>query len=280
MEAVQETVQRSGYSAIPLNTAPRLTKEGISRFLTSLEKDSKNAETVKNYARSLDKLYIWLPGGKWLTEETLADWRDTMLSEGCASATVNMRISAANGYLAFLGRRDLQLLNQLKKERAETPELTRAEYLRLLQTARALNDGAGYFIVKLFGDTGIRPQDLPKVTVEAARSGEIELGDDTLHIPDCLQKELLAFAKQQGKTTGPFIAQKDGRPMARTQVNKQIERLCHDAQVPEEKASPKCLRQLYRQTYGDIEANIAVLIRQTYDHLLEAEQASIGWGLR
>ena len=275
MEALREL--QTGRPARPLSDTLRLTREGIHDFLKSLEEMGKSAETVKNYARSLDKLYAWLPGGKWLTEETLADWRDFMLAEGCASATVNMRISAANGYLAFVGRRDLQLLNQLEKKQAEVPELTRTEYLRLLQTARNLGNSTGYFIVKLFGDTGIRPQDLPKVTVEAAQAGEIVLKERVLRLPDCLQKELLAYAKAQGKARGPLIAQRDGRPMARTQVNKQIERLCHDAQVPEEKASPECLRQLYRQTYGEIEQNISVLIRQAYDHLLEAEQATIGW---
>lgn len=236
---------RTEYLDSVLNDTPHQTQEGVIQFLPFLEESYKSAEAA----------------------------------EGCASATVNMRISAANGYLAFVGRRDLQLLNQLEKKQAEVPELTRTEYLRLLQTARALGNGTGYFIIKLFGDTGIRPQDLPKVTVEAVKTGEIDLGEGvSLRLPDCLCEELLVFAKQQGKAAGPLIAQRDGRPMARTQVNKQIERLCHDAQVSEEKASPKVLRQLYRQTYGEIEQNIAILIRQAYDHLLEAEQASIGWG--
>lgn len=267
-------------SSIPLNNEPRLTREEIDRFLKSLSAGGKTEETVKNYARSLERFYAWLPDGKWVTAELLEAWREDMFSEGCAPGTVNMRTSAVNTYLAFVGRRDLQLLNQPPKKQVETPELTRTEYLRLLQTARILNDSSTYFIVKLFVVTGIRSHDIPKVTVEAVSDGNIDLDGEIICIPECLQKELLVYAKQMGRTTGPLIATRDGRPMSRTQANKQIERLCRNAQVPMEKANPKCLRQLYRQTHGEIEANIAVLIRQTYDHLLEAEQASIGWNNR
>ena len=48
------------------------------------------------------------------------------------------------------------------------PELTRTEYLRLLQTARALGRERVYLLVKLFGTTGLTVQELEKVTVEAS----------------------------------------------------------------------------------------------------------------
>ena len=45
------------------------------------------------------------------------------------------------------------------------PELTRTEYLRLLQTARALNRERVYLLVKLFGTTGLTVQLLLQQTV-------------------------------------------------------------------------------------------------------------------
>lgn len=82
--------------------------------------------------------YDYLPPDKQIVLNTLETWRQALLAEGYAPATVNTNISAANGLLDYLGRRDLQLTGQLETETAPQSELTRTEYLRLLSAARAL----------------------------------------------------------------------------------------------------------------------------------------------
>ena len=47
--------------------------------------------------------------------------------------------------------------------------------------------------------------------------------------------------------------------------------------MPTEKASPKCLRQMYQRTRKEIEDNVSRLIEREYDWLLENEQAKVGW---
>ena len=100
------------------------------------------------------------------------------------------------------------------------PELTRTEYLRLLQTARALNRERVYLLVKLFGTTGLTVQELEKVTVEAVREGKLTIqfnrNKQMLRIPEGLQQELLDYAKRSGYLTGPIFLTKDGTPMSRT----------------------------------------------------------------
>ncbi len=65
--------------------------------------------------------------------------------------------------------------------------------------------------------------------------------------------------------------------LQRTNITKWIQNLGHDAQVEEEKATPRCLRKLYQTTQASIQDEISLLVLQTYDRMLEAEQRAIGW---
>ena len=44
-----------------------------------------------------------------------------------------------------------------------------------------------------------------------------------------------------------------------------------------EKANPRCLWKMYQETCQGIRANVAVLIEQSYQRMLEDEQLSMGW---
>ena len=65
--------------------------------------------------------------------------------------------------------------------------------------------------------------------------------------------------------------------MRRTNIADNIRWLCQQAQVPEEKRNPSCLRKLYQDTQKNIRQNIEVLVEQTYMRMLESEQLTIGW---
>ena len=69
----------------------------------------------------------------------------------------------------------------------------------------------------------------------------------------------------------------DGEPMSRTNVSTGIRQRCAVAKVPEEKGNPRCLRKLHLTTREGIERNIALLVEQTQERLLEQEQMTIGW---
>ena len=56
-----------------------------------------------------------------------------------------------------------------------------------------------------------------------------------------------------------------------------IQRLAQDARVAPEKCNPRCLQKLYRATQEQIRQNIALLVDQAHDRLLEQEQLTIGW---
>lgn len=254
-----------------------LTPERIETFLNVLQERGRTPETVQTYRIKLYLLYDWLPEEKQIARGTLEEWRESLLNEGYAVRTVNLCISAANSLLEACGRRNLQIGKPLEPKGDIQPELTRNEYLRLLSTARTLGKEREYLMVKVFAATGINIKELSRLTVEAAQAGKMTLPSAVLHIPECLREELLDFAKRNGIASRPVFVTRTHAPYSRTAVTALIQRLCYDARVPEEKANPRCLRKLYQTTQASIQANIALLVEQSHDRLLETEQLAIGW---
>ncbi|MBR1495806.1 MAG: hypothetical protein IJ601_12265, partial [Acidaminococcaceae bacterium] len=226
MNEVQSTVK---IADTPRNDGIYVNPSRIEAFLGDLQKKVKRMETVKLYTRSLNELYQRLPDNHVLTRNLLMDWREEMLAGGMAPGTANGRISAANSFVEYCGRRDLQLIGQLPQRQTISQELTRTEYQRLLSTARILNDQKAYFAIKIFGDTGLRVQDLPKVTVEAVQAGQIVFQPrrsggkkEILRFPNCLRQELLDYARRTDRISGPLLAQKNGKPLARSHANELV----------------------------------------------------------
>lgn len=261
------------YGAAALPLTPKL----LDAFLDSLRQKGRTPDTLLTYRRSLELLYAYLGEEKLLRRGTLETWRSHLLEQGYAARTVNLCISAANSLLAYCGRRELQVPSPLKPEQAAQPELTRNEYLRLLSTARVLDWEQTYLLIKVFGSTGLALQELPRLTVEAAREGRLPLPGSVLHIPVCLREELLSYAERAGILSGPLFVTQTGSPIRRTTVTTYIQRLARDARVPPEKCSPRCLRKLYLTTQESIRANLSLLVEQAHDRMLETEQLSIGW---
>ena len=70
---------------------------------------------------------------------------------------------------------------------------------------------------------------------------------------------------------------RNGTPIIRTNITASIYQVGIAAQIPKEKANPRCLRKLYQTTKANVEANIALLVEQAMDRQIELEQLSVGW---
>ena len=258
-----------------------VTWEEVCRYLDSLAARGRRRETIQVYRPKLEAFYHFLPEDKRVAADTLELWRAALLREGYSPGTANTHVSAANGLLAYLGRRDLQLIGQLDTEEEIQPELSRTEYLRLLATARNLGRERTYLMVKVFALTGIRVSELNRVTVRAVEEGRVLTACDGraqyVLIPACLRKELTVYLRRVGITAGPVFVTRSGRPMRRTQVSGEIRTLCRDARVDAEKSNPRCLRRLYQATQEQIRADVLSLAEQAHEQLLDAEQRTVGW---
>lgn len=264
-----------------VDTGVAVTPEKIERFLSDWRAKGRVEGTLTWYRRGLNQLYEALPSDKRIRRGTLKTWREELARAGYAPSTINLYLSVANTYLEYIGRREYQLPGTLRQEERYQPEMTRREYLRLLQTAKILDKEKAYLLVKLFATTDLPVQEVEKVTVEALSSGRVAVTSggirQSVRLPGCLCRELRAYAERQGLGSGPIFVTKCGKPMSRTYVTRTIGQLCEEAHVPEEKGNPRCLRRLYTSMRDGIEANIALLVEQAMDRQLEQEQLIVGW---
>lgn len=260
-----------------------LTPEVIEEFLTSQARRGISPASLEAYRRNLKKLYDSLPEEKRLTVETGQIWKRQMEALGVSPRSVNSCLSALNSLCEYLGRREFQTHDFLAEAEVLQPELTRAEYLRLLQAARSLERERVYLLIKVLGGAGLRIQELPQLTAEAVRLGSVELRyhnarcSRVLRIPAELREELLAYLRREGIISGPVFRTAAGAPIARTYAVKLLQSVSGAARVEAEKTTPRCLWNMYCATREMILSSISVLADQAYDRMLAEEQRAAGW---
>ena len=256
-----------------------LTSDMVAQYLNEQRTKGLAPDTLKSYAAALEKLQEFLEPEDTIYPGTIAAWQKKMQRDGYANSTINAHISAANGLLRFLHRGDLAA-DLLDWAPSPTPEITRGEYIRLLQTARLMGNARAYLLVKLLANTDLQLRDLPAVTVESVSTGRVPLAGGAprlLYLPDVLRRDLLAYARGQGVKSGPIFIGRDGKPVNRSVVTWLIQKLAEDARVPAEKATPRALHKLYQTLANDIRRDLELQARQIYDNMLDAEQAAIAW---
>ena len=253
-----------------------LTDELELRFLENLREHGRTKDTISVYRRNLSRLRKSLPEDSKLDPAFLSNWQSELLEQGYSPGTVNSCTATVNSLLEFAGRQDLRVEQVSPDENIPLPELTRNEYLRLLQTAKLLGKRQTYLLVLMFGTMDLPLHALARVTVEAVREGWV-LVPSRLRVPPCLRAELLAYAGEQGIGSGPIFCTRYGRPMDRGNINVRLQSLSRDARVSPEKCNPRCLRKLCVATQAGIRSSLELLIEQAYDRLLETEALTVGW---
>lgn len=253
-----------------------LSEDVVAAYLSILSAEGRTGSSLHLCETVLRQFLAFLPDGV-ITKDSLSAWREQLLTEGFAIRTVNCRVSTVSALLEAMDCREFQVDRQLRPLQFEAPELTRQEYLRMLQTAKLLENRRGYALTKLFATTGLSVSDLPLVTVEAAQAGRLVDGKEIVRFSEGLQADLLGYAKRSGRTTGAIFTQKSGAPLMRTQVGVYIQKLGQDAQIPAEKANIRALRQLHKAAVAAIEANFDLLVQQAYERQLEREEVEAGW---
>ena len=145
-----------------------MTLESIQQYLDNLVERGCAPDTIATYRRSLMKLYSFLPPEKKVYSDTLEFWRVELL-EKYTVRTANACVSAVNGYLEYHGVRSLQITKPLPLPKDMGPELTRAEYLHMLEEAICEGNERAYLLTKVFACTGITVRELQYLTGKGRR---------------------------------------------------------------------------------------------------------------
>ena len=103
-------------------------------------------------------------------KEASTGWKTHLTKAGYAPATINAMISSLNSFFDFLGWKECQvkfLKIQRRTFREQEKELSRAEYGRLLETARENGNSRLALLLETICATGIRVSEVRYITVEA-----------------------------------------------------------------------------------------------------------------
>ena len=145
----------------------------------------------------------------------------------------------------------------------EEKELTKAEYMRLVHTAKQKGNKRLNLLLQTICGTGIRVSELQYITVEAVKCGEavvsLKYKTRSVFIVRELQKKLLHYAAEQTITTDAIFITRSGKPMSRTNIWREMKSLCEQAGVNPQKVFPHNLRHLFARTFYGIEKDIAKL---------------------
>lgn len=240
-----------------------LTNCQIQRFSDYLVREEKSNATCEKYIRDVHGFWMFA-GNSQVTKELVVAWKKKLIEQGYAVRSINSMLASVNSLLSFLGWHDCKVKNiRLQRQTycAEEKELTKVEYLRLLEASRK-NERLNLVLQTICG-TGIRVSELRYFTVEAVRHGEITVNckskTRTILVPGKLRKLLLNYAKHKHITTGAIFVGKSGKPLDRSSIWRQMKQLCKVAGVKESKVFPHNLRKLFARTFYSIEKDIAKL---------------------
>lgn len=240
-----------------------MTAETIAAYRQKLIAEEKSAATVEKYLRDV-RAFFAFAGEAELTKELVMAYKRRLVERGYALRSVNSMVGSVNSLLEFLGRPDCRV-KALRQQRqiycAEEKELTKAEYLRLLEAAR--KKPRLRLVMETICGTGIRVSELRYFTVEAARRGEVTVNckakTRTILLPKKLQRLLLDYARSRGLSSGAIFLTRRGKPLDRSHIWRQMKKLCEEAGVRPGKVFPHNLRKLFARTFYGLEKDIARL---------------------
>lgn len=240
-----------------------LSVQDLKAFREHLIREEKSAATVEKYLRD-SRAFLAYAAGQAVTKELIVAYKQSLQMQGYAVRSINSMLASINSLMDFLGWGDCKA-KHIRQQRqiycAEHKELTKAEYLRLLEASK--QNAKLNLILQTICSTGIRVSELKYFTVEAIRNGEIVVNckskTRTILVPGKLKKLLLAFTRKQNIMTGAVFITRTGKPLNRSNIWAQMKKLCIVAGVADTKVFPHNLRKLFARTFYSADKDIAKL---------------------
>lgn len=242
-----------------------VTEEMIGKFKNYLRLEEKSENTVEKYIRDIKAFWQYI-GTEIVTKELAIAYKEQLLSNNYAVRSVNSMIASLNSFFTFVGCEHLKI-KTIKEQRqifcSEDKELTKEEYTRLLNTAESKGNKRLNLILQTICGTGIRVSELKFITVEAVKKGEAFVfckgKRRSVFIAKALQKKLLRYATEQKIKSGSIFITRTGKPVSRTNIWRDMKKLCKSANVNPNKVFPHNLRHLFARVFYGIEKDIAKL---------------------
>ena len=230
----------------------------LTVFKNHLRLEEREPGTIEKYLRDVRSFAAWLED-KPLDKDAVVAWKGHLLASGYAPSTINSMLIAVNRFFRFQHWEELRVKTvrvQRRIFRSRERELTKEEYVRLLEAAHALGRERLALLMETICATGIRVSEVRYITVEAVQAGRAEIALKgkvrTILLPGKLRRKLLKYAKQQKTGSGEIFLTRTGKGMSRRQIWAEMKSICKQAKVAPSKVFPHNLRHLFARTFYKI----------------------------
>lgn len=242
----------------------QLNQEKLREFEDYLVCEERSNATIEKYLHDMRTFYEFV-GDREVVKSIVLDYKNALITTHTVTSA-NSMIAAVNVFFRFFGWYDL-CVKQYKIQKSafcpEEKELTKAEYIRLVQASRKKGNERLNLIIQTICGTGIRVSELQYITVEAVKKGEAFVNckgkNRRIFIVEELRKKLLRYIKERGIQSGAIFITKNGKNISRHNIWRDMKALCKDAGVSSTKVFPHNLRHLFARTFYGIEKDIAKL---------------------
>lgn len=235
----------------------------LGGYRIHLENEEKSPATIEKYIRDAGA-FLRFAGEEPVTKELVLGYKQSLIERGYAVRSINSMLASLGSFLTFIGCGDCRTKSLKLQRQIFTPEekeLTKNEYLRLLEAARS--KPRLYLLLETVCATGIRISELKYFTVESVKNGEVPVDckgkSRRILLPAKLKRLLLNYAKRAGISGGVIFRTHSGRPMDRSNIWAEMKKLCIPARVDPRKVFPHNLRKLFARTFYRLEKDIARL---------------------
>ncbi len=238
--------------------------EKISGFKKHLLEQERSPYTIAKYIHDA-KVFLEFADKRTINKELVIDFK-SFLGERYAISSANSMLAAVNHFLKFIGFAEL-MVKPFKIQRAlfvpEEKELCRNEYLHLIEAARRQKNERLMLIVETICATGIRISELKFITVESVGTGRAEIKCKgklrTVFLPPQLCKLLKKYIQKQKITAGAVFITRNGKQLDRSNIWRDMKKLCSLTAVSPKKVFPHNLRHLFARTYYSLEKDLSRL---------------------
>ena len=243
----------------------QVTRPLIDVFTKKLQAAERSAGTIEKYRRDVQSFITWL-GARDVSHEAAAEWKQHLQVQGYSPATINSMLVAVNRFFDCMGWQDCRVKTlklQRRLFRQENRNLSKEEYIKLINTACQRGMERLALLMETICATGIRVSEVQYITVEAARQGRTEISLKgkirTILLPGKLCRKLLKYARKQKTVSGEIFLTRNGTGLSRKQIWAEMKALCRFAGVEASKVFPHNLRHLFAQTFYRVTHDVAKL---------------------
>lgn len=234
----------------------KITEKLLEKFKEYLYEEEKSTATINKYICDLGKLVKYANGWE-LNKKLIVGYKEYLQNKGCyKSGSINSFLAAANCFFQFMDWNDLKVKTIKLQKKIFMPnnkDLSKEEYKKLINAAEKSGKIKLAMIIQTLCAIGLRVSELSFITVKSVNEGIIVVyckgKERQILIPKALQTKLLYYIHKNGTKKGIVFCTRNGNPIDRSNIWREMKSICQKAGVEQEKVFPHNLRHFFAKTF-------------------------------